>query len=173
MDPPEVDLRETVEEAVPVLLEFSESLAGRCPAPGKWSAKEILGHLIDSASNNHQRFVRVQFTDDLVFSGYDQEAWVERQRYRETPWEELVLFWRSYNLHLARVMAGIPPEVRRALRRTHNLDAIAWRVVPAEEPVTLEYFLADYVGHMKHHLRQILRTSGREPRGRVAEGAQD
>jgi hypothetical protein len=170
MPAPEIDLRDTVEEATPVLLAIDSGLAGRRPGPGKWSAKEILGHLVDSASNNHQRFVRVDVSDELVFPGYEQEVWVERQRYAESDWTELVALWRSYNLHLARVIDAIPTAARSIARRRHNLDEIAWQVVPKSEPVTLEYFLADYVGHLKHHLRQLVRACGREPAGRIADG---
>src|SRR5437867_6517044 len=79
------------------------------PAPGKWSAKETLGHLIDSAANNHQRFVRVQIADGLKMAGYEQVSWVRVQQYASTPWGDLVALWRSYNHHLARVVAAIQP----------------------------------------------------------------
>ncbi len=125
-------------------------------AAGKWTPREILGHLIDSASNNHQRFVRAQFKDDLVFPGYDQDAWVEVQAYEKAPWPELVDLWRSFNLHLAHVMANIPEQVRFRRVTDHNLDKIAWMTVPADQPATLDYFMADYVDHLEHHLHQIL-----------------
>ena len=73
----ETELREAIAAATPRLLALSDAEAAKAPAPGKWSPKQVLGHLIDSASNNHQRFVRAQFTDDLVFAGYQQEPWVE------------------------------------------------------------------------------------------------
>src|SRR5436305_2922886 len=75
------DFRHTVEEASARLLSISDEESAREKAPGKWSPKEIIGHLIDSASNNHQRFVRTQFRDDLAFLGYQQEAWVKVQHY--------------------------------------------------------------------------------------------
>ncbi len=65
---------------------IDETKSARRPAPGKWSPKEIIGHLIDSASNNHQRFVRAQFQDHLIFPGYNQEAWVEAQDYQNSQW---------------------------------------------------------------------------------------
>lgn len=154
-DSVEGDLRAAVEAATPRLLALTEAEASRAPAPGKWSPKEVIGHLVDSASNNHQRFVRAQFTDDLVFPGYAQEAWVAAQRYAAAPWTELVELWRSFNLHLARVIEAIPPSVRLGERRRHNLDELAWKAVPREEPTTLEYFLRDYVAHLNHHLGQI------------------
>ena len=149
------ELRTTVERAAAELLAAPAEAAAVRPGPARWSAKEIVGHLIDSAAHNHQRFVRAQWQDDLVFAGYAQEAWVTAQRYQEAPWPELVALWREYNRHLARVMAAVPAAVRQREHRRHNLHEIAWRVVPAGEPATLDYFMADYVGHLQHHLRQI------------------
>jgi len=65
-----------------------------------------------------------------------------------------VELWRTYNLHLAHVMACTPEDARTRPRRRHNLHEIEWRTVPAGEPTTLEYFMRDYVGHMEHHLAQ-------------------
>jgi hypothetical protein len=150
------ELRSVVERSTPALLALSEAESAQCPAPGKWSPREVLGHLIDSASNNHQRFVRAQFQDELVFPGYEQDAWVKVQRYQHAPWTELVTLWRAFNLHLARLMAAVPESVRLRVHHRHNLDEIAWQTVPAEEPTTLDYFMRDYVSHLEHHLGQIL-----------------
>ncbi|HXD32316.1 MAG TPA: DinB family protein [Pyrinomonadaceae bacterium] len=150
-------LPQTINEASGRLLQISEE-ASRVPvAEGKWSPKQIVGHLIDSAANNHQRFVRAQFSDDLVFPGYEQEAWVEVQRYNDEPWHDLIQLWRQYNLHLCHVMSSIPDEVRMKSRSRHNLDRIAWQLVDADNPVTLEYFMRDYAGHLQHHLNQIFK----------------
>ena len=62
------------------LIEIPEAAATYKPDPDRWSKKEILGHLIDSASNNHQRFVRAQFTARLEFPEYEQKSWVKSQR---------------------------------------------------------------------------------------------
>jgi hypothetical protein len=142
--------------AIPKLEAISDGSAAVPRAPGKWSRKEILGHLIDSASNNHERFVRAQFTDELVGQTYDQDAWVRAQRYHEAPWSELVSLWALFNLHLARVMAAIPEELRTKPRTRHNLDQVAFRAFAASEPATLELFMQDYVVHLEHHLKQIL-----------------
>jgi hypothetical protein len=150
------DLREAVERAAPRLLALPDEVTARPLAPGKWSPREIVGHLIDSASNNHQRFVRAQFQDDLIFPRYAQEDWVRVQGYREAPWKELVTLWQTYNLQLARVMAAVPEEVRLKEHRKHNLHQIGWQVVPQESPATLDYLMSDYVAHLKNHLRQIL-----------------
>jgi hypothetical protein len=154
------DLRDTVDRASGELLDVDDAAAGARPSPGRWSAKEILGHLVDSAANNHQRFVRAQRQDDLVFPGYAQDDWVLLQRYQDAPWPELVALWREYNRHLARVMAVVPPEVRDRVHRVHNLHEIAWRPVRAGAPATLDYFMADYVAHLHHHLGQIRRQLG-------------
>ena len=154
------ELVAVVDRAARELSAVSDSDAARPPAPGKWSAKEILGHLVDSAANNHPRFVTARWRDDLVFAGYDQERWVDAQHYADASWEELIALWRGYNRHLARVMAATPADARRREHRLHNLDAIAWRVVPADQPATLDYLMGDYVGHLKHHLRQIAALVG-------------
>ena len=149
------DFRRTIEEAAERLLLISEEESEAPKAEGKWSAKEIIGHLIDSASNNHQRFVRAQFQDDLVFPGYEQEAWIQAQQYNRQSWPLLVQLWKSFNLHLAHVMEHAPEQARRMPRAKHNLHQIAWQTVGAEEPTTLEYFMRDYIGHLKNHLRQV------------------
>jgi hypothetical protein len=150
------DLQALVENATPRLAALSDAETGARHRPESWSPREVMGHLIDSASNNHQRFVRAQFTEDLVFPGYDQEAWVAAQRYQEAPWSSLVALWSAFNLHLAWVMAAVPDEARLRPRESHNLHELAWRAVPEDRPTTLDYFMSDYVGHLRHHLRQIL-----------------
>ena len=147
----------TVEGASARLLALTEEAACAPLAEGKWSAKEVIGHLIDSASNNHQRFVRGQFKDDLVFEGYAQERWVRAQRYNEEPWPLLVGLWRHYNLHLAHVMAGAPESVRTQERARHNFHQIGFAPVSQDEPSTLEHLMLDYIDHLKSHLRQILK----------------
>ena len=150
------DFRETIESSSERLLLISETQSETPRTPGKWSPKQIIGHLIDSASNNHQRFVRAQFRDELTFPGYDQEAWVNAQHYSRENWALLVQLWKTYNLHLLHLMATTPDESLTKLRGRHNLDQIAWKPVPKDEPVTLLYFMDDYVAHLKNHLKQIL-----------------
>jgi hypothetical protein len=149
-------LRNAVADAYPRLASISDSDAATPPAPGKWSPKQVIGHLIDSASNNHQRFVRANFVDDLIFLGYDQEKWVELGHYTEAPWSSLITLWREFNLQIARVMEATPSAVRDQPRTRHNLHQLAWRSVPEDQAVTLEYFMNDYVDHLEHHLGQIL-----------------
>ena len=150
------DFRRTIGLSAERLLELSASESQTPRAQDKWSPREIVGHLIDSAANNHQRFVRAQFTDDLVFSGYQQEEWVSLQQYDQENWDQLVQLWKHYNLHLLHVMQNTPSEQLTKLRTKHNLHELAWQPVAVDQPTTLEYFMRDYVGHLKHHLRQIL-----------------
>jgi hypothetical protein len=150
------DFRRTVDRAAERLLAVSDADAGRSPAPGKWSKKEVIGHLIDSAANNHGRFVRAQLQEDLVFLGYDQDAWVRLQRYQERSWNDLVRLWQAYNHHIALVMQSADLNALARPRASHNLHELAWHPVPRNEAVTLEYFMRDYVAHLKHHLRQAM-----------------
>jgi hypothetical protein len=149
-----------VESAAAELARVAPADAAQRPAPGKWSRKEIVGHLIDSASNNHQRFVRARFRDDLVFPGYDQDAWVAVQRWQDEDWSLLVRLWRDFNLHLAHVLSATPREVRDALHERHAFDRIAFKPHRADEPATLGWFMLDYVDHLEHHLRQAGVSAG-------------
>src|ERR1041384_4776736 len=93
------ELSMVVDVAAEALLAIPDDVAAQRPAPGKWSIKEIVGHLIDSASNNHQRFVRARWQDDLIFNGYEQESWVAAEDFQSAPWERLVALWAEFNLH--------------------------------------------------------------------------
>jgi hypothetical protein len=153
-------LLSTVEAAEPRLRAISDTASIRHPAPGKWSSREIVGHLIDSAQNNHGRFVRAQFREDLVFPGYAQEAWVRVQGYRDAPWQGLIDLFAAYNRHIARVIGRVPADVASRPRADHNLNELAWQRVPADVPATLGYFMSDYVDHLEHHLAQVWRAAG-------------
>ena len=98
----------TIKIASERLMRITEAQSAQFPAPGKWSKKQILGHLIDSAANNHQRFVRVQLTDELSLPGYAQNDWVDVQHYQSAVWSDLLVLWKNYNQHLLSVIAHIP-----------------------------------------------------------------
>ena len=149
-----VEFRATLEFASERLLQIPEAETESALNDG-WCAKQILGHLIDSAANNHARFVRAQWQEDLVFEGYDGDAWVRVQKYEQASWASLVDLWTNYNLHLLHVIENIPDDTLRKSRAKHSLDKIAWQPVPANEPVTLDYFIRDYFGHLQEHLEQI------------------
>ncbi|WP_426294598.1 DinB family protein [Dyadobacter endophyticus] len=125
-------------EAIPVTALESK------PTPEKWSKKEILGHLIDSAANNHQRFIRIQSENEPVIF-YNQNDWVGLSRYNEIATEQLIATWKHYNLHLAAVAKAIRPE--NLSRNGVGRDG---------QPHTLKWYFDDYVDHMEHHLHQIV-----------------
>src|SRR5438046_5377776 len=100
-----------------ILAGFSEAESERRPSPGRWAKKEVVGHLIDSASNNHQRFVRGQLTSGQDFPRYDQEQWVRIQDYQSARWADLIDLWRAYNIHILHVIACMTEEGRRATCR--------------------------------------------------------
>lgn len=149
------EFRDTIVSATARLRDMPEAQSGEKSSPDDWSAKETIGHLIDSAANNHQRFVRAQFTDDLVFPGYVQDQWVSSQNYRDESWSEVIQLWSSYNLHLVHVASAIPEDVLTKPRSPHTLDQIAFNLVDKNDPATLEYLIRDYLDHLRHHLNQI------------------
>ena len=125
-------------------------------SPEKWSSKEILGHLIDSSVNNMIRFINGQFKNDLVFSGYNQNEWVIAQNYQNAKWNFLIDLWKTNNFQIVRIIELIPNEVLKKSTTNHNYDQIAWKELSKNESTSLEYLIEDYIGHMKHHLNQIL-----------------
>jgi hypothetical protein len=137
-------LRCLVEAAEPVLRQIPEAESMRPALPGGWSRKQVLGHLIDSASNNHQRFVRAMLQPSLDFPNYDQEGNIRVQAVQEADWILLVSLWAAYNRYLAHLIAHIPPS---------QLDMPCR--IGAGEPVTLGFLASGYLTHLRHHLRQI------------------
>jgi hypothetical protein len=140
-----------VSAAQNALLEVSEEDSTLPVLRGGWSRKQVLGHLIDSASNNHQRFVRAALQGALEFPGYDQDGLVRVQAIQEARWPVLVALWVSYNRFLAHVIAHLPADKLEAPCR-----------IGSGQPVTLRFLVEDYVAHLLHHLRQIDAASSEE-----------
>ena len=136
-------LAAVVAHALPLLSAIPEVAASKKPAPNKWSKKEILGHLIDSAANNHQRFMRLQLQAEISLPGYDQDDWVRLNRYQQRTWHEIVTLWSAYNRHLASVIESLDDSALGHVWHSPDGD------------VTLEFIASDYVRHLKHHLAQI------------------
>jgi hypothetical protein len=139
------NLQNIITESFEQLKNIPDKESEKPISPGKWSRKEIIGHLIDSASNNHQRFVRIQLVSNFSFPGYEQEKWVKLQNYQVEPWIELIELWKNYNLHLLHVVSAIPEEI---MKRTCKIGD--------KQPVSLFFLFNDYINHMKHHLGQVL-----------------
>jgi hypothetical protein len=138
------DLLRVVDASRSALQSMSDAQAAIPRAAGKWSAKQMVGHLIDSAANNHQRFVRAQQGSEHEFPGYVQDHWIAAQHYNDRRWSELTELWESYNRHVAHVIAHIPDD---------RLDVIC--AIGSDPPVTLLFVAQDYVRHLRHHLEQI------------------
>lgn len=101
-------LLSVVDAAEPRLRQISEFESAKPLLSGGWSRKQVIGHLIDSASNNHQRFVRAALQTSLDFPGYDQEGNARVQAFQEADWPLLVSLWATYNRYLAHVIAHLP-----------------------------------------------------------------
>ncbi|GGG99258.1 DinB family protein [Silvibacterium dinghuense] len=121
-----------------------EALADTPWRAGGWTRKQILGHMIDSAANNHQRFVRAAIDGDYTGPFYQQEAWVEAHGYTAMSWPVLLRWWQNYHELLIAVVERIPSE---------RLDSPCR--VGTNPPVTLAFLIEDYLAHQQHHLRQI------------------
>jgi nitroreductase len=112
--------------------------------PESWSAKQELGHLIDSAANNHQRIVRAQLENNLALPGYDGDQWVALHGYQNRDWIELIAHWRAGNSQLLAAVEMAPD-----VAWSHTLS------VGGSDPMTLAFVLDDYVDHMASHLSHI------------------
>ena len=114
------------------------------PAPNTWSGKEEMGHLLDSAANNHQRIVRTQLEEKPAMPGYDGDAWVRLHRYQEREWATLIGLWAALNQQLLVAAEAVPDS---AWSRTCTIADSA--------PLTLQFVFDDYTRHMVHHLQHI------------------
>jgi hypothetical protein len=137
-------LLRAVDAAEPRLRKISERESTEPILRGGWSRKQVIGHLIDSASNNHQRFVRAALQPSLTFPAYDQDGNVRAQAVQEADWPLLVALWTSYNRYLAHVVAHLPDS---------KLETPCQ--IGQGESVALGSLVTDYLMHLLHHLGQI------------------
>jgi hypothetical protein len=138
-------LLEIIEKFLPVLEKISDEEASIKPLPNKWSKKELIGHLIDSACNNQQKIVRTINNPNLQMVGYMQDEWVYVQNYNKAKWGDLLSLWAFYNKHIAHVIANVNP-----LYLNHEVS------IEGSSPFKLSFIMQDYPEHLKHHLKQIL-----------------
>ena len=157
LDPAQLSeqLAAVLRNAMPWLVTISEAEASVPEREEKWSAKEVVGHLIDSAVNNLGRIVRLQIEAGQSLPGYEQMAWVKLQHYSEREWAQVLALWFALNEHLVWTIG----HVERA--------SLVNRGVVAGESVTLGFLIADYIAHMEHHLRAMRLWLGitAEPQG--------
>ena len=141
-------LAAVLRESMPWLAALSEEQASKPGAEGKWSAKQIIGHLTDSAVNNLARIVRMQIATGETLPGYRQDDWVRLQHYAERGWPEVLGLWFALNEHVEWTIAHVS---KRSLANTATV---------AGETITLGFLIEDYVAHMQHHLRPMRRLLG-------------
>ncbi|MGD0469434.1 MAG: DinB family protein [Terriglobales bacterium] len=137
-------LRELLQRVPSRLEQLSSDRVESKSTPSTWSPKEELGHLLDSAANNHQRIVRAQLEDKPAMPGYEQNRWVAVHAYQRRDWVELIELWQALNRQLLAAAEAVPDS---AWSRTLT--------VAGSEPLTLQFVFEDYIVHMLHHLQHI------------------
>ena len=136
--------QERIAAAEARLSRIDESQAAETWRPGGWLRKEVLGHLLDSAANNHQRFVRAALDGRFEGPSYEQEGWVRLHAYSELPWQTLMASWRDRNATLARIVTRIDDARLSAPCKIGDYPV-----------ATLEFVIVDYLRHLDHHVAQI------------------
>ena len=136
------ELENIINKYIPLLNNLTEEKTSHKPAPGKWSKKELIGHLIDSAQNNIRRFIVAQYEEKPAIS-YAQDHWVRAADYENYPLIDLYRLWILINLHMIRVLKNIPAGMEKREVQTEALHSIEW-------------LASDYNKHLLHHLHQVL-----------------
>jgi hypothetical protein len=136
-------LRVRVASGLASLQAIPAEVASRSADPMRWSTKQVVGHLIDSATNNLQRIVLLQLQPEIDLAGYEQNGWVRVQRYDLAPWAEVLSLWAALNGHLAHVIEHVDPA---HLTRVWKYDG---------QRLTLGFIIEDYIAHLEHHLRAL------------------
>lgn len=149
-------IREIVLKAILNIRMLDNSDLSLKPSPTKWSKKETVGHLIDSAYNNHQRIIRAEKQGNLLFQGYDQDDWVAKNNYQHRDMDDLLNMWEMTNRHLAILIENTGDRLLNRKFTQHNFHEICMDPLPAQEAATLSYLIRDYIFHMEHHLVRII-----------------
>lgn len=123
------------------MLARNEDIADTRTGADTWTIRNHVAHLIDSASNNHQRFVRLQLTQNVVLPGYEAEPWVDASGIRQMKFTQLILLWKLYNEYLLELIGNIKEDCL----------AHTWQPENGGSPITLEFLVKDYYSHMKVH----------------------
>ena len=136
------ELETCIDGYAPSLRLLHEKDISMKPAPGKWSKKEIMGHLIDSAHSNLRRFVVAQY-EDKPFIVYNQDKWVSIAGYQQWDHAQLIELWYLLNKQICRVLENTLPEMGQRECQTQQLHTLDWLAV-------------DYIKHLRHHVHQVL-----------------
>lgn len=142
----QAQLQEQIDLLTPYWNTLTEAELTERPGPGRWSRKEILGHLVDSATNNYRRIVLASLAPPPHrLRPYDQDGWVRVADYQHYPAADLLLLWRSQNQLIQHVLHRLPPHLLDNEYLTLNGN-----------PTTLHWLISDYALHLEHHVQQIL-----------------
>lgn len=136
------ELENLVNRHYPQLHRLDEEKAVYKPLPNKWSKKELIGHMIDSAQNNIRRFITAQY-DNRPTIVYDQDKWVSINNYQDNNIVDLVNLWHLLNKQICTILKNTPSEM-------NSLE------VQTEATHSIEWLAQDYIKHLKHHLHQVL-----------------
>src|SRR5678810_629405 len=136
------ELNKIIDDHLPSLRSIGQEEFHFKPSPAKWSKKEILGHLVDSAQNNIRRFVVAQYEDQPSI-GYNQDKWVKAADYQQYATADLVNLWTLLNKHICVLLKNLP---KGAELRESNTDGLR----------SIEWLAEDYIRHLRHHLHQLL-----------------
>jgi hypothetical protein len=136
------ELNSIINQYLEGLRGVSEDKLSFKPGPGKWSKKEIIGHLIDSAQNNIRRFIVAQY-EDIPYIVYDQDKWVAISDYQQYDTSRLILLWELINRHIVMILDNTPTDISQRNCQTQDLHTIEW-------------LARDYIKHLLHHLHQVL-----------------
>ena len=136
------DLEATLQQHLSPLRSLDESTLAHKPSPEKWSKKEIIGHLIDSAQCNIRRFVIARYEDNPMIV-YNQEKSVIIAGYQQWKANDLIDLWYLLNKQICVILKNTSSETAQCQCRTEELHTIEW-------------LAQDYIKHLKHHLHQVL-----------------
>ena len=148
-------LRKKILHYLPLLSSLSIEEVSLKPQATKWSKKEVIGHLIDSAINNSRRVIIAQQQDHLLFDGYNQDVWVAASGYQDRDWYDVIDTWSRMNHHFSQIILQIPLVDMEKERIIHNYHLIGFKNFEPDQVVTLRDLIVDYVDHIDHHLNHI------------------
>ena len=140
------ELREIVSDYSGKINALTDAEFSDKPLPDKWSRKEVIGHLVDSAQNNLRRFICGQYETPAPLIVYDQDFWVNANQYQNMDRQDIIQLWRLLNLRICAVLENMPEGNYGKECNTGTLRSIEW-------------LAADYVKHMKHHINQVISRS--------------
>ncbi len=137
-----IELNGILDKYLPALESISGAEYNFKLSANKWSKKEIMGHMVDSAQNNIRRFIVAQY-DEQPKIIYDQDKWVSLINYQSYNLPDLVNLWYLSNKHICQILKFMSPEMAVRESETENLHTLYW-------------LAKDYIKHLLHHLHQVL-----------------